>query len=186
MIHFENDYSEGACKEIMQRLFETNEEQTSGYGTDSYCEHAKELIRKACKNENTDVHFLVGGTQTNVTVISAILKSYQGVLCAETGHINVHETGAVEATGHKVLALTGEHGKITADEIKRSYEEHINNEAYEHIVQPKMVYISNPTELGTIYTKSELQEINSVCKESGLYLFLDDKNRGTFWLFRFS
>ena len=119
MIHFENDYSEGACKEIMQRLFETNEEQTSGYGTDSYCEHAKELIRKACRNENIDVHFLVGGTQTNVTVISSILKSYQGVLCAETGHINVHETGAVEATGHKVLALTGEHGKITADEINK-------------------------------------------------------------------
>lgn len=178
MIHFENDYSEGACKEIMQRLFETNEEQTSGYGKDSYCENAKELIRKACKNDNTDVHFLVGGTQTNVTVISSILKSYQGVLCAQTGHINVHETGAVESTGHKVLTLTGEHGKITADEIKRSYEEHINNEAYEHIVQPKMVYISNPTELGTIYTKSELQEISSVCKECGLYLFLDGARLG--------
>ena len=118
MILFECDYTEGACPEIMKRLEETNFVQTPGYGTDEFCESARAKIRKACGNEQADVHFLVGGTQTNFTVISAILRPYQGVLCAETGHINVHETGAIEATGHKVLALPSGNGKITGDQVR--------------------------------------------------------------------
>ena len=157
---------------------ETNLEQTVGYGEDAYCEEAREAIRRVCEAPNADVHFLVGGTQTNFTVISLALRSYQGVICADTGHINVHETGAVEATGHKVLALPGTDGKITAEQVKEAYVLHWSDESREHIVQPKMVYISHPTELGTLYTKTELQALHDVCKECGLYLFLDGARLG--------
>ena len=157
---------------------ETNLEQTVGYGEDAYCEEAREAIRRVCEAPNADVHFLVGGTQTNFTVISLALRSYQGVICADTGHINVHETGAVEATGHKVLALPGTDGKITAEQVKEAYALHWSDESREHIVQPKMVYISHPTELGTLYTKTELQALHDVCKECGLYLFLDGARLG--------
>lgn len=178
MILFNSDYTEGAHPRILERLMETNLEQTTGYGEDAYCEAAREAIRKVCDAPEADVHFLVGGTQANFTVISSALKPYQGVLCADTGHINVHETGAVEACGHKVLALPGKDGKITAEQIRNAYDLHWSDESHEHIAQPKMVYISHPTELGTLYTKGELEEIGRVCRECGLYLFLDGARLG--------
>lgn len=178
MILFNSDYTEGAHPRLMECLMETNLEQTVGYGEDVYCEEARAAIRKVCEAPDVDVQFLVGGTQTNLTVISAALRSYQGVICANTGHINVHETGAIEATGHKVLALPGTDGKITAEQVKETYDLHWRDESREHIVQPKMVYISHPTELGTLYTKAELQALHDVCKECGLYLFLDGARMG--------
>lgn len=178
MILFNSDYTEGAHPRLMEKLMETNLEQTVGYGEDVYCEKAREAIRKVCDAPDSDVQFLVGGTQANLTVISAALRSYQGVVCADTGHIHVHETGAVEATGHKVLALPGKDGKITAEQVKETYELHWKDESREHIVQPKMVYISHPTELGTLYTKTELQALHDVCVECGLYLFLDGARMG--------
>lgn len=178
MILFNSDYTEGAHPRIIEKLMETNMEQTVGYGEDSYCMAAKEAIKSACKAPNADVHFLVGGTQTNFTAISYALKAYQGVISADTGHINVHETGSVEATGHKVIALPGVDGKLNAAQIKKEWELHWSDESHEHVVQPKMVYISHPTELGTLYTKEELTEIHKVCKECGMYLFLDGARMG--------
>lgn len=178
MILFNSDYTEGAHPKIMQRLMETNLEQTVGYGEDEYCETARDAIRKACDAPEADVHFLVGGTQANFTVISSALRSFQGVLCADSGHINVHETGAVEATGHKVLVLPGTDGKINAKQVKEAFELHWKDDAHEHIVQPKMVYISHPTELGTLYTKAELEALHDVCQECGLYLYLDGARMG--------
>ena len=175
---FECDYTEGACPEIMKRLEETNLLQTPGYGEDEFCESAREKIRTLCGRTDVDVHFLVGGTQTNFTVISAALRPYQGVLCAETGHINVHETGAVEATGHKVLTLPSTDGKITAQQVREYYDAHWNDDTHEHMVQPGMVYISHPTENGTLYAKSELQELYDTCKKLGLPLFLDGARLG--------
>ena len=177
-ILFPCDYNEGAHPKILERLIETNMEQTVGYGEDAYCAAAAEKIRKACGNEDLAVHFLVGGTQTNVTVIDTALRSHQGVLCADTGHINVHETGAVEACGHKVLGLASADGKITAAQVEEAYQEHIHNSSFEHMVQPKMVYISNPTELGTIYSKEELTALSAVCRKNGLYLFMDGARLG--------
>lgn len=177
-ILFQCDYNEGAHPLIMQRLLETNLEQTVGYGEDEYCKSAADKIRRTCGDDTLAVHFLVGGTQTNMTVIDCALRSYQGVLCADTGHINVHETGAVESLGHKVLSLPSEDGKITAKQVEEAYQEHIHNGSFEHMVQPKMVYLSNPTELGTIYYKEELKEIYRVCRENGLYLFLDGARLG--------
>ena len=177
-IMFQCDYTEGAHPKIMERLLETNMEQTAGYGEDRHCEAAAEKIRKACEDEGLAVHFLVGGTQTNLTVIAAALRPHQGVLCAETGHINVHETGAIEACGHKVLGLPGEDGKITAAQVREACEAHRTNESFEHMVQPGMVYLSNPTELGTIYSAGELKEIYEACREYGLYLFLDGARLG--------
>ena len=178
MIYFNNDYSEGCHPRILERLAQTNFDQTPGYGVDHYCMSAADKIRTICANNALDVHFLVGGTQTNLTVIDAALRPHQGVLCAQSGHIHVHETGAVEATGHKVLTLPSEDGKITADQISSVVKAHRSDEAMEHTVQPKMVYISNPSELGTIYSKAELQAISKVCKELGLYLFLDGARLG--------
>ena len=178
MILFTSDYTEGAHPRIIEKLAETNMEQTVGYGEDPYCEEAREAIKKVCEAPEADVHFLVGGTQTNFTVISSILRPFQGVLCADSGHINVHETGAVEATGHKVLALPSKDGKITGQQIKEYYDLHWSDESHEHIVQPKLVYISHPTENGTIYSKSELQELYATCKELGLPLFMDGARMG--------
>lgn len=178
MILFQCDYNEGAHPLIMERLLQTNMEQTVGYGEDAYCCMAAEKIKMACGNEKLAVHFLVGGTQTNVTVIDTALRSHQGVLCAATGHINVHETGAVEACGHKVLALPSEDGKISAAQVEEAYQEHIHNASFEHMVQPKMVYISNPTELGSIYSKEELADLYATCQRNGLYLFMDGARLG--------
>lgn len=178
MIYFNNDYSEGCHPSVLQRLTETNLEQSPGYGTDDYCRAAADKLRKLCGDNSLAVHFLVGGTQANLTVIDAALRPHQGVLCAESGHIHVHETGAVEATGHKVLALPSNDGKITADQIRKTVEAHRADDAMEHTVQPKLVYISNPTELGTIYSKAELTAISDTCHEFGLYLFLDGARLG--------
>lgn len=178
MIRFNSDYTEGCHPAILERLAETNMEQTAGYGMDEYCKEAAELIKEACKAPDADIHFLVGGTQTNVTVISAALKHYQGVITAGTGHINVHETGALEACGHKCLVLPSEDGKLTAEQIDTYTKAHFSDGSAEHTVQPKMVYISNPTELGTIYKKAELEGIYQVCKKHGLYLFLDGARIG--------
>lgn len=178
MILFQCDYNEGAHPKLMERLVQTNMEQTPGYGEDVYCVHAADKIRKVCEDESLAVHFMVGGTQTNMTVIGAALRPHQGVLCAHTGHINVHETGAVESCGHKVLALPGDDGKITAKQVESAFEEHIKNGSREHMVKPGMVYISSPTELGTIYSKNELADLYDVCKKYGLYLFLDGARLG--------
>lgn len=141
MIRFECDYAEGSCQEILKKLEETNMEQTPGYGNDIYCESAKEKIKKLCKCQDAEVHFLVGGTQANMTTIASILKSYQGVISADTGHINVHETGAIEATGHKVLVINTKDGKLNAKQVREMYETHQNDVNHEHCVQPGMIYI---------------------------------------------
>lgn len=173
MIYFNCDYNEGAHEKVMERLCRTNMEQTSGYGEDEYCEEARKVIQRLCQDDSLMVQFLVGGTQANLTVIAAALRPHQGVLAADTGHINVHETGAIEACGHKVLALPSEDGKITAAQVEAAYQNHMNDDSFEHIVQPKMVYISNPTELGTIYNREELEELSKFCRKNGLYLFMD-------------
>lgn len=174
MIRFNCDYSEGAHEKIMERMMQTNMEQTPGYGEDYHCENARALIRKACNAPEADVHFLVGGTQANLTVISSALRPHQAVIGAVTAHINVHETGAIEATGHKVLALPSDNGKLTAKQV----EECVLAHGDEHMVQPKMVYISDSTEVGTIYTKAELQELSDMCRKLNLYLFLDGARLG--------
>lgn len=178
MIYFNNDYSEGCHPLILQRLSATNLEQTPGYGTDHYCRSAADKLRALCGDDRLAVHFLVGGTQANLTVIDAALRPHQGALCAESGHIHVHETGAVEATGHKVLTLPSADGKITAAQVRATVEAHRSDEAMEHTVQPKLVYISNPTELGTIYSRAELEALSGVCRELGLFLFLDGARLG--------
>lgn len=178
MIRFECDYTEGAHPLIMQKLMETNMEQTIGYGNDSHCEHARSLIKEACKQDKADVHFLVGGTQTNTTVIASVLRPYQGAIAADTGHINVHETGAIEATGHKVLALPGADGKINATQIEEYIDAHWADSDHEHTIQPGMVYISQPTEYGTMYSKKELEDIYKVCQEKDIYLFIDGARLG--------
>ncbi|MFJ8258592.1 threonine aldolase family protein [Peribacillus asahii] len=178
MIRFDNDYAEGAHERILKRIVETNEEQTPGYGVDEYCEKARTYIKKACDVENADIHFLVGGTQTNITTIASILRPHQGVVAASTGHIAVHETGAIEATGHKVLTLPSDDGKIKAEQVKELYDAHWNDATHEHMVQPGLVYISHPTENGTTYSKSELEKLSEVCRECGLPLFMDGARLG--------
>ena len=178
MIYFNNDYAEGCHPKVLEALAATNMEQTPGYGEDFFCEKAANLIRKVCNREDLAVHFLVGGTQANLTVIDAALRSHQGALCADSGHIHVHETGAVEATGHKVLALPGKDGKISAQQVADYVDAHWADPSFEHMAQPKLVYISNPTEWGTLYTRKELEELHQVCVQKGLYLFLDGARLG--------
>ena len=178
MIQFQCDYSEGAHPKIMQRLMDTNMEQTVGYSEDPYCEHARTLIKEACHRPDADVHFLVGGTQSNTTVIAHILRPHQGAVAADSGHINVHETGAIENTGHKVLALPSVNGKLTAKQIADTFEAHINDCNFEHMVQPGMVYISFPTEVGTLYSRQELKDIYEVCRAYHKPLFIDGARLG--------
>ena len=178
MIRFNCDYTEGACPEILERLCQTNLEQTPGYGTDDYCQQAAQKILEACQAPQAAVHFLVGGTQANLTVISAVLRPHQCVVCAEPGHINVHETGAIEACGHKVVTLPTRDGKITAQDIREAVESHYRDPSWEHITQPKMVYLSCPTEVGTLYSLAELEAISALCREKKLYLFLDGARLG--------
>ncbi len=178
MIRLNCDYSEGAHPKILEKLMETNFEQTNGYGMDPYCEKAINIIKEKCESEDIDVHFFVGGTQTNLTVISAALRPHQGVISADTGHVNVHESGAIEATGHKVLAIKSVNGKLTAEQIQKVYDDHYNDETYEHMAQPKLVYISNPTEIGTIYSKQELTEISRTCRKNNLILYMDGARLG--------
>ncbi len=173
MISFMNDYSEGAHPRIMEALNRTNLEQTVGYGMDEYCAEAANLIRQRIGCPDAAVHFMVGGTPTNVTVIAAALRPYQGAIAASTGHIAVHESGAVEGTGHKVLTIPTENGKITAEQIERLIRAHFDSETHEHEVQPGIVYISQPTELGTLYSKAELSGISKVCRKFHIPLYVD-------------
>ena len=178
MIRFACDYDEGACPQILAALNETNFEQNPGYGEDPHCEHARALIREAIGRDDALVQFLVGGTQTNQTVIAAALRPFQGVIAASTGHINVHETGAIEATGHKVLALPDPEGKVRAETVDAYVRDHWADPTHEHMVQPKMVYISHPTEGGLLYSLSELEALHNVCQKHGLYLYLDGARLG--------
>lgn len=178
MIYFNNDYSEGCHPAILEELLKTNMEQAPGYGEDAHCAAAADMIRRLCNRDDLAVHFLVGGTQANLTVIDAALRPHQAVVGAATAHIHVHETGAVEATGHKVITLGSKDGKVTADQVKALAENHRADSAREHTAQPKMVYISNPTELGTIYYKDELTRLSEVCHEYGMYLFMDGARLG--------
>lgn len=175
MISFASDYLEGCHPSILERLLQTNLEQTPGYGEDAYCETAREDIRKTFACPDSAVHFLVGGTQANTTVIASVLRPYEGVLCAVTGHINVHETGAIESSGHKCLALPAADGRITAQQVREAVALQGNDE---HVVKPGMVYISQSTEVGTLYTKAMLQELYATCKELGLPLFIDGARLG--------
>lgn len=178
MQHFDSDYMEGAHPRILQRMLEINMDKLPGYGVDQYCESAKEKICKACECPEAQVEFLVGGTQTNATIIDTLLQPYQGVICAETGHINVHEAGAVEVNGHKVIGLPQTDGKISASQVDRYLENLRADESYEHMVDPGMVYISHPTEVGTLYTKKELEEMRQVCDKYGIYLYMDGARLG--------
>lgn len=173
MVRFNCDYSEGAHPKVLEKLVQTNLKQTAGYGEDPYCQKAADLIREKCGRSDLAVHFMVGGTQTNLTVISAALRPHQGAVAADTGHINTHESGAIEATGHKVLALPGTDGKLTAQQIQAVYDEHVQDDNHEHMVQPKLVYLSFPTELGTIYSRAELTAISQTCRKNHLYLYVD-------------
>lgn len=177
-IQFQCDYNEGCAPQILQRLTETNLEQNIGYGEDPHCEQARRLIRELCQTPQADVHFLVGGTQANATVISSILRPYQGVIAATTGHIAVHETGAIEHGGHKVIALPATNGKIQARQVEQCMKEHYQEEGPEHTVQPAMVYISYPTEYGTLYSKQELTDISQVCRHYQIPLFVDGARLG--------
>lgn len=175
MYSFKNDYSEGAHPNILNSLIRTNEEQTSGYGEDPYTERAKSLIKEQIGRKDVEVHFLVGGTQTNLTAISAFLRPHEAAIAAHSGHIAVHETGAIEATGHKVLTVYSEDGKLTVCKVQQLVEGHSD----EHMVKPKLVYISNSTEVGTIYSKKELEALSHYCKKEGLLLFLDGARLGS-------
>lgn len=176
MYSFRNDYSEGAHPQVLQALTDTNLVQTCGYGVDPICEEARDLIRTVCAAPEADVHFLVGGTQTNLTVITALLASYEAVIAAHTGHVNCHETGAIEATGHKVCVETSPDGKVTPAMVEAVLARH---DGSEHMVSPKMVYISDTTEIGTVYTKAELTALRHCCDEHGLLLFLDGARLGS-------
>nr|WP_295278784.1 beta-eliminating lyase-related protein [uncultured Blautia sp.] len=178
MLYFENDYCEGAHQSILKRLTESNMEKVPGYGMDPYCAQAKEKIRNACGCPDGEVFFLVGGTQTNAVVIASMLNRYEGVLCAVTGHINAHEAGAIEFTGHKVLPLPQYDGKISAADLKEYLQTYYADGSYDHMVFPGMVYISYPTEYGTLYTKQELRDISSVCREYEIPLFMDGARLG--------
>ena len=173
MLSFENDYNRGACPEILQRLREINDEPQTGYGMDGICRAAAEKIRAACLCPEAEVFFLEGGTQTNQVACAALLKSYEGVIAAETGHVSVHEAGAIEATGHKVITLPGHGGKLDAGELRGWLERFFADETREHMVFPGMVYLSYPSELGTLYSKAELTAVAAVCRDYGLPLYLD-------------
>lgn len=178
MLTFTNDYSEGAHPSIIERLTKTNMESHSGYGSDAICDSAKERIRAAVLAADAEVYFTVGGTQTNALVISALLRSFEGVVSADTGHIAVHEAGAIEYGGHKVLAVKGEHGKLTADAIDQYVGLFHKDSNKEHMVFPKMVYLSQPTEYGTLYSLAELSAIRKVCDRYDLKLFVDGARLG--------
>ena len=177
-LSFTCDYSEGAHPLILKALAETNMEQLPGYGEDRYCRSAAEKIRRACACPEAAVHFLVGGTQTNSTVIAALLRDYEGVVAAQTGHIGVHEAGAVEYTGHKVLTLPQHEGRIDADELKAYLDTFFADANRDHMVFPGMVYISFPTEYGTLYSRAQLEAVHAVCRSFGLPLFIDGARLG--------
>ena len=178
MISFESDYITGAHPQILRRLAETNMESLPGYGMDLYCESAKNKIRQAIGMEDAQVEFLVGGTQTNAVIISTMLSDYEGVVAAKTGHVSVHEAGAIEYTGHEVLEIEQQNGKIDASVLNRYLAAFYADESYEHMTFPGMVYISHPTEYGTLYTKEELEGIAAVCRQYKIPLFMDGARLG--------
>ncbi len=175
MYSFKNDYSEGAHSRILEALIKCNMEQSEGYGEDIFTARAIKLIKEKIRREDVDVHLLVGGTQTNLTALSAFLRPHEAVIAADTGHVLVHETGAIEATGHKVISVDVEDGKLTRKNIEAVIEEHTD----EHMVKPKLVYISNSTEIGTIYKREEVEELSEVCKRHDLYLYVDGARLGS-------
>lgn len=178
MRYFDSDYLEGAHPAILAKLTETNLEQTPGYGNDKYCENARAKIKAACNCPQAQVYFISGGTQTNATVIDTLLASYQGVIAAQTGHIAAHEAGAVEFCGHKVITLPEHNGKLNAVDVENYLETFYADESWEHMVIPGAVYISHPTEWGTLYTKQELQKLSEVCHKYDIPLFLDGARLG--------
>ena len=179
MIHLESDYNNGAHETVLRHFLETNDERSQSYGDDIYSEHARQLIRAACQAEDAQIYFLAGGTQTNATIIDSVLRPYEGVLCCETAHINVHEAGAVEFTGHKVLVVRPESpttqtdGKLHAADLRRWLQAYFADETAEHMVRPGMVYITFPTELGTLYSARELTELHDICREYDIPLYVD-------------
>lgn len=178
MLNFESDYTTGAHPEILKRLNETNFEPLSGYCVDKYCKSAKEKIKKVIGLKNADVELLVGGTQTNAIVISTMLKDYEGVIAVDSGHISTHEAGAIEYSGHKILTIKGKDGKLDAKDLKEYLATFFADDNHEHMVYPGMVYISHPTELGTIYKKQELKNIYDICKKYKITLFIDGARLG--------
>lgn len=178
MLSFENDYSEGAHEKILQRFVETNLKKMSGYASDDFCKSAAEKIKTACESPDAEVFFLTGGTQTNLIVIDSMLKPYEGVVAAQTGHVSCHEAGAIEASGHKVLTIPQDKGKIDERELRLCLETFWNDENHEHMVFPGMVYISHPTEYGTLYTKEELTGLSKVCHEYKIPLYMDGARMG--------
>ncbi len=178
MLFFENDYGEGAHPAVLAHLAETNMEHLSGYGVDPYCASAKEKILNACGCPGGNVFFLVGGTQTNAVVIGSLLRRHEGVVAANSGHVSVHEAGAIEYTGHKVLEIGQENGKINAGELRAYMERFYGDGNHEHMVFPGMVYISHPTEYGTLYTKAELEAISGVCRAWKIPLYVDGARLG--------
>lgn len=175
MYSFKNDYSEGAHPRILEALIKCNMEQSEGYGEDIFTARAIKLIKEKIRREDVDVHLLAGGTQTNLTALSAFLRPHEAVIAANTGHVLVHETGAIEATGHKVISVDVEDGKLTRKNIEAVIEEHTD----EHMVKPKLVYISNSTEIGTIYKREEVEALSEVCKKHDLYLYVDGARLGS-------
>ncbi len=178
MLDFSSDYNIGAHDRVMEALLKTNSEKTQTYGLDRYSESAMERIKTACGAPNAEVHFLVGGTQTNATVLSAVLAPYEGVISAATGHIATHEAGAVEYTGHKVLTLPSHDGKLLADELSAAFLAYESDETRDHMVKPGAVYISQPTEYGTVYSLSELRKISEICKKHSAILYIDGARLG--------
>ena len=178
MIHFDSDYMRGGHPEVMRRLMETNLEQTPGYGTDEYTMRARKKIAEACGVSDAKVWFLVGGTQTNATVLDGLLQRHEGVLAAETAHISVHEAGAIEASGHKVLVLPQHEGKVLPQEVGQYLKDYYIDETYEHMVAPGVLYITHPTEYGTLYTLAELEELSRLCHEYSMRLYLDGARLG--------
>ena len=178
MIYFESDYTEGAHPKILERLNETNMIQASGYGHDEFCENAKNKIRKTINCPNAQIQFITGGTQTNQIVIDTMLKPFEGVVSAQTGHVNSHEAGAIEYTGHKVIPIPQHEGKIDGTELNDYLETFFSDGNNEHMVFPGMVYISHPTEYGTLYTKNQLTKISSVCRKNNIPLFMDGARLG--------
>lgn len=178
MIHFDCDYMAGAHPEVLDAIVSNNNVQTSGYGEDEFCKRAKDLIREACGAPDAGVHFLVGGTQTNATVLDALLRRTEGVLAAETAHINVHESGAIELSGHKVIALPSHQGKIDAAELRSYLHDFYADDTWTHMVAPGAVYISFPTEYGTIYSLDELTAVSEVCHDYDIPLYIDGARLG--------
>lgn len=178
MLSFDCDYTAGAHPKVLENIIKTNMEPLPGYGEDRYCQSAREKIKAACAMPEADVHFLVGGTQTNSIVIASLLHGCEGVISAHTGHVNVHEGGAIEATGHKVLALPGSEGKLAPPTLAQYLEDFYADSSNAHMVQPGMVYISHPTEYGTLYSRAELEELYAVCRRYSLPLFIDGARLG--------